>query len=159
MAEERKKETCPWCGEEERKSQFPLCWSCNIKFREKVEEAERRGDIVLVNNMEFAKAKGAETLEKFKKELIVANRDRDEFLPRAREQIKDELKAGGTFTINRQEFNRQVVKRFEQLVGGTGRADEIWDFVDHHPQRIASIEEFLNPEEFSESSEIEKAVA
>jgi hypothetical protein len=147
-------EVCPVCGKEGRNPSHPMCRGCNNDFNEKIEKAERDGDIVLVTRLEFAKTKGVETLVRLQGESAAAEKDKERFYREAQEQIRLEMKSGGAFTVNRQEFNRQVGKRFGELLGNPNRANEIWDILNNHPRRIESLENFLNQEEV-ESSDIE----
>lgn len=152
-------ETCPVCGKDERDPKHPMCRRCNEKVDARFDKADSDGDIILVTRMEFARIKGAETVVRLKKELVLAEQGKERLYPKAREQTKVDLKAEGAITINKQEFNRRVGRKFGELLGHPDRAKEIWDYINNHPNRIASIENFLNQEEDPASSEVKEGRA
>ncbi len=150
----REKEVCPVCGEYCRDPRHPMCWECNKKFTVRLQKAERDGDVILVTRLEYARMKGKKTIERLGEEVALAEKDKSNYFEEARQQIKDELVAEGSITIDRTEFNRQVGKRFGELLGDPDRAKEIWDILNNHPGRIESIEKFLAQDsEFSSSEE------
>ena len=55
----------------------------------------------------------------------------------------DEFKATGAISVNKTEFNRQVGKKFDELLGSENSASEVWAILNGHPERIASLEAFL----------------
>ncbi len=72
MATQSNSEICPVCGNWQRDPQHPMCRGCNIKFGQRVEVAQKKGEIMLVTRMEFASIKGANLLVRLQKELSLA---------------------------------------------------------------------------------------
>ena len=155
MAEER--ELCSVCARNGKKSEHPMCSECNRRFDAKVVRAQREGQVVLVSRIDYARMKARETLARLSGELQSAREDKGKLYPQAKEQVKAEFVAAGTITIASQELNRQVGKKFGELLGDPARAGEIFGIINNHPGFIASIQNFLRQENVSEPEE--KAVA
>jgi len=121
-----------------------LCPRCNKHFNDKVSEARDKGDIVVMTRIEYAQAVGKKTLERLKSELQKMVPARESLMEKAKMQLRHELVAEGTITIDPVEWRRRLNRVFEGLVGGKETADNMLGLGESHAERICSLRNFLD---------------
>ena len=152
MANE-KRGICPKCAEMTRENGDSLCEKCNIIWERKCQQDERNGKVMLVDTEGYARIKGSETLARLERELVLAQDLYDEFFLQAQGSIRQFHIDAGAISIEKVQFNREVGKEFDVLIGTRGQAYKVFEARNGHGDKIASLRTFLEVSELTQEPE------